>query len=135
MQSNNHPNEWVQYTSHLQSLVQNHRDQNTTKIFVKLDQLLEISSPKLVTSQGRDITGGIQSKFVYQSASPNYYEPLENQEVEENTNINVLEENEENYLQSSKYVEAQVNVLDEVLQSYSYKGNPELDQTRHATKT
>jgi hypothetical protein len=28
-----------------------------------------------------------------------------------------------------------VNVLDEVLQSYSYKGNPELDQTRHATKT
>jgi len=54
--------------------------------------------------------------------------------VEENTNINVLEENEENYLQSSKYVEAQVNVLDEVPQSYSHQGNLELDQTRYTAK-
>jgi hypothetical protein len=48
-------------------------------------------------------------------------------EVEENTNIYVLKEIEENYLQSSKYVEAQVNVLDEVPQSYSHQGNLELD--------
>jgi hypothetical protein len=34
--------------------------------------------------------------------------------VEENTNINVVEETEENYLRSSEYAKAQVNVLDEV---------------------
>jgi hypothetical protein len=34
--------------------------------------------------------------------------------VEEKTNINVLEEIEENYLRPFEYVEAQVNVLDEV---------------------
>jgi len=51
---------------------------------------------------------------VYQSTSPNYYELVEDQEVEENTNINVLEETLKNYLKSSKYVEAHVNVLDEV---------------------
>jgi hypothetical protein len=44
--------------------------------------------------------------------------------VEENTNINVVEETEENYLQLSEYAEAQVNVLDEVPQSYSHQGNP-----------
>jgi hypothetical protein len=42
--------------------------------FIVLNQSLEISSPKLVTSQGKDITKGIQSKFVYQFAFPNYYE-------------------------------------------------------------
>jgi hypothetical protein len=35
---------------------------------------------------------------VYQSTSPDYYEPMEYWEVEENTNIDVLEEIEENYL-------------------------------------
>jgi hypothetical protein len=35
--------------------------------------------------------------------------------VEDNTNINMLEETKENYLQSSKYAKAQMNVLDEVL--------------------
>jgi hypothetical protein len=30
-----------------------------------------------MTSQGRDIIGGIQSRFVDQFASPNYYEPME----------------------------------------------------------
>jgi hypothetical protein len=35
---------------------------------------------------------------VYQSASPNYYEPMEDWEVEENSNINVLAEIKENYL-------------------------------------
>jgi hypothetical protein len=39
---------------------------------------------------------------------------MEDWEVEENTNINVLEETEENYLQSFGYVEAHVNMLDEV---------------------
>jgi hypothetical protein len=52
--------------------------------------------------------------FVYQSASLNYYEPMEDWEVEENTNIDVVEEIEDNHLRSSKYVKAQVNVLDEV---------------------
>jgi hypothetical protein len=55
--------------------------------------------------------------------------------VEENTNINVLEEIKENYLQSSKYVEAHVNVLDEVPRSYSHKGNLKLDQTRYIVET
>jgi hypothetical protein len=39
---------------------------------------------------------------------------MENWKVEENTNINVLEEIEDNYLQSFEYAKAQVNVLDEV---------------------
>jgi hypothetical protein len=34
---------------------------------------------------------------VYQSTSPNYYELMEDWEVEENTNIDVLEETKENY--------------------------------------
>jgi hypothetical protein len=51
-----------------------------------------------MTSQGKDITRGIQPKFMYQFASPNYYEPVEDWEVEENTNIKVLEDSEENYL-------------------------------------
>jgi hypothetical protein len=37
-------------------------------------------------------------------------------EVEENTNITVFEETEENYLRPFEYVEAQMNVLDEVPQ-------------------
>jgi len=59
---------------------------------------LKISSPKLITNQGRDIIGGIQSRFVYQFVSPDYYEPMEDWEVEENTNIDVFEKIEENYL-------------------------------------
>jgi hypothetical protein len=43
---------------------------------------------------------------VYQSASPNYYEPMEDREVEENTNINVVEKTKENYLRSSEYAKA-----------------------------
>jgi hypothetical protein len=34
--------------------------------------------------------------------------------VDENTNVDVFKEIEENYPRSSKYVEAQVNALDEV---------------------
>jgi len=43
---------------------------------------------------------------MYQHAFLDYYEPMEDWEVEENTNIDVVQEIEENYLRSSKYVEA-----------------------------
>ncbi len=55
--------------------------------------------------------------------------------MEENTNIDVLEENKENYLRSFEYAKAQVNVLDEVPQSYAHQGNPQLDQTKYIAKT
>ncbi len=48
--------------------------------------------------------------------------------MEENTNINVVEETEENYLRSFEYVEARVNVLDEVPWSYLHQGNPKIKQ-------
>ncbi len=88
-----------------------------------------------MTSQRRDIIGGIQSKFVYQFTSLDYHEPVEDLEVKENTNINVLEEIKENYLRPFAYAKAQVNVLDEVPQSYSHQRNPELDQIRYTTET
>ncbi len=43
---------------------------------------------------------------MYQFTSPNYYELVEDQEVEENTNIDLVEETEENYIQSYKYAKA-----------------------------
>ncbi len=52
---------------------------------------------------------------MYQSASLDYYEPVEHQEVDENTNVDVFEETKENYPRSFKYAKAQVNALDEVL--------------------
>jgi hypothetical protein len=51
---------------------------------------------------------------VYQTIFPNYYEPIVHWEVDENTNVDVFEENEENYPRSFKYAETQVNALDEV---------------------
>ncbi len=60
---------------------------------------------------------------MYQSASLDYYEPVEDYEVEENININVFKKTKENYLRWFEYVEAQVNVLDEVPQSYSHQRN------------
>jgi hypothetical protein len=42
--------------------------------------------------RGKDVTGSIQPRFVYQFASLNYYELVEDWEVEENTNIDVVEE-------------------------------------------
>ncbi len=60
------------------------------------DHPQEISSLKLVTNQRKNVTGGIQPNFVYQSASPNYYEPVEHCEVNENTNVDVFEKIEEN---------------------------------------
>jgi hypothetical protein len=44
--------------------------------------------------------------------------------VEENTNIDVIKEIEDNYIQSYKYEEARANVLDEILKSYPHQGNP-----------
>jgi hypothetical protein len=51
-----------------------------------------------------------------------------------NININVVEEIKENYLWSSKYAEAHVNVLDEVPQSYSHQGNPKPANLRKSKK-
>jgi hypothetical protein len=81
-------------------VVQSCKDQDGVGISIVLNQSHEISSPKLLTSQGKDIIGGIQSRFVYQSTSLDYYQPVEDWEVEENTNINVLKEAKENYLRS-----------------------------------
>ncbi len=50
MLSNIHPNEWVQYISQPQSIVQSHEDQNRTRTFVNPNQSLKISSPELVTN-------------------------------------------------------------------------------------
>jgi hypothetical protein len=55
--------------------------------------------------------------------------------VEENTNINVVEKTEENYLPSYEYAKVHVNVLGEVRQSYSHQGNPKLDQTWYTIET
>ncbi len=44
-----------------------------------------------------------QPRFVYQFAFLDYYEQVEDWEVEENTNINVVEGTKENYLQSYEY--------------------------------
>ncbi len=98
MQSIIHPNEWVQYTFQLQFVVQSKKDQDEAWTFVVPDQPLEISNLESVNSRRRDVTRGIQPKFVYESRFLNYYEPMKDQEVEENTNIDVVEEIEENYL-------------------------------------
>ncbi len=55
--------------------------------------------------------------------------------MEENTNIDMFEETKENYLQSSKYVEAHLNVLDEIPHSYSHQGNLKLDETMYTVET
>jgi hypothetical protein len=44
-----------------------------------------------------NVIGGIQPRFVYQFAFPNYYELVEHWEVDENTNVDVFEEIEKNY--------------------------------------
>ncbi len=96
----------MQYIFQPQVVVQSRKYQDEAKTFVILGQPHEISSPVTMTSGRRDIIGGIQSRFVYQSTFPNYYESMKNWEVEENTNIDVFEEIEENYLRSSEYAEA-----------------------------
>jgi len=94
-------------------VVQSRKDQDKAGTFVVLDHSQEISSPESMTNLGRDVIGGIQPRFMYECASPNYYEPMEHRKVDENTNVDMFEESEENYPRS-KYAEAHVNVLDEV---------------------
>jgi hypothetical protein len=45
-----------------------------------------------MTNRRRDVIGGIQPKFVYQFDSPYYYEPMEDWEVDKNTDVDVFEE-------------------------------------------
>ncbi len=116
-------------------MTQSQRDQDEVRTSVVLDQPQEISSLKSMNSWGKDVTRGIQPRFMYQCTFPNYYEPMEDWEVEENTNINVVEEVNENYLWSSKYAKAQVNVLDEIPESYSHQGNLKLGQTSYTIET
>ncbi len=61
--------------------------------------LQEVYNPSLCTSLHLHIT---------------IYEPMEHWEVDENTNVHVFEETKENYPQLPKYVEAHVNVLDDI---------------------
>jgi hypothetical protein len=50
-----------------------------------------------VNNHRKDVIRGIQPRSIYQFAFLDYYEPID-WEVEENTNINVVEETEGNYL-------------------------------------
>jgi hypothetical protein len=63
-------------------MVQSHRNQDGAGTSAILDQLQGISSPKSVTSRGRDVIGGIQPMFVYQLMFPDYYELVEDWELE-----------------------------------------------------
>ncbi len=67
-----------------------------------------------MTNRRNNVIGGIQPKFVYQFAYLDYYELVEQWEVDENTNVDVFKETEENYPRSFEYAKAQVNALDEV---------------------
>jgi len=49
-QSTTHPCERMQYTFQLQSVVQNHRNQDGVGTSIVLDQPQEISSPKSLTN-------------------------------------------------------------------------------------
>jgi hypothetical protein len=79
-------------------MVQIRRNQDGARTSKVFDKMQEISSLESLTNQRRDVIGGIQPMFVYQSTSLDYYELVEDWEVEENTNINVVEETKENYL-------------------------------------
>jgi len=79
-------------------MVQIRRNQDGVRAFEVFDQMQEISSLKSLTNQRRDVIGGIQPMFMYQSTFLDHYELVEDWEVEENTNIDVVEEIEENYL-------------------------------------
>jgi hypothetical protein len=82
MQLTTHPNEWVQYTFQPQFVVKNKKNQFGIGTPAVLNQPQEISSLELVKNKRRDVTGGIQPKFVYQSAFLDYYELVEDWEVE-----------------------------------------------------
>jgi hypothetical protein len=47
-----------------------------------------------MTSRRRVVIRGMQPKFMCQSTSLDYYEPVEHWEVDENINVDVFEENE-----------------------------------------
>jgi hypothetical protein len=116
-------------------VAQSHKYQDEVGNPIVSNQLQEISSPESMTNRRRDIIGSIQPKFVYQFAFLDYYEPMENWEVNENTNVDVFEKINEIYSKSSEYAKAQMNVLDEILKSYSHQGNLELDQTKYIAQT
>jgi hypothetical protein len=59
MQSNTHPNEWVQYTSQPYSVVQSWKYQDEIRNFIVFDQSQGISSPQSVTNRWRDLIRGI----------------------------------------------------------------------------
>jgi len=92
MQSIIHPNERMQYTFQLQYVAHSHKYQDEVGNPIVSNQLQEISSPESMTNRRRDVIGSIQPKFVYQFAFLDYYEPMENWEVNENTNVDVFEE-------------------------------------------
>ncbi len=46
-------------------MVQSHKDRDGARTFVVFDQPQEISSLESVTSQRKDVIGGIQPKFMY----------------------------------------------------------------------
>ncbi len=125
----------MQYILQPQFVVQNHRNQDGAWTSIIIYQPQEISSLESVTSQGRDVTRGIEPRFVYQITSLNYYEPVEHWKVDENTCVDVFEKTKENYPKSFEYAQAQVNALDEVPQSYLHQRNLKLDQTRYIVKT
>jgi hypothetical protein len=60
-------------------------------------------------SRGRDVTGRIQPRYVYQFTFLIHHEPMEHWEVDENTNVDVFQETKENNPRPSKYAKAQVN--------------------------
>ncbi len=55
----------MQYIFQVQFVVQSHGDQDGTWNSIIPYQLHEISSPNSMTSRGRDVTRGIQPRFVY----------------------------------------------------------------------
>jgi hypothetical protein len=59
-----------------------------------------------VTNQGKDVTRGIQPRFLYQFASLDYCEPNGTLRGGWNTNVDVFEEIKEYYPRSSKYAKA-----------------------------
>jgi hypothetical protein len=59
-------------------MVQGCRNQDEARTSIVPNQLHGISSLKqVITSRKRDVTRGIQPRFVYQLAFPNHYEPME----------------------------------------------------------
>ncbi len=73
-----HPWAWLEtWERVMQSVVQNHRDQDGARTSVIPNQSKEISSLESVISWNRDVIGGIQPRFMYQSTSPYYYELME----------------------------------------------------------